>query len=184
MTTNLAHRQNNDNLQHCKARMENKKPVKYGIKQDQDTFMPPEKTGAMKRDNIFHWSIDELIEYKASGVRPKMIIDETYIYKLARLGVSIKNICGLFGISEETFCNNPTFLSAHQEGRSHLASMNRAAIVEHAANGSLDAQKYLDKLIGGDVEIQTLNMNVTARPLEQVPTENLLEIVLKDEKKE
>jgi hypothetical protein len=158
--------------------MEEKKPAKYGFKQDKNTFMPPEKTGAMKRDNIFHWSIDELIEYKATGVRPKMIIDESYIYKLARLGISIKNICGLFGLSTESFCNNPTFLNAHREGRSHLAAMNRAAIAEHAANGSLDAQKYLDKLIGGDAEIQTFNMNVTARPLETVSTEDLLEIVV------
>jgi len=163
--------------------MEDKKKAKFPRINSpaSETFMPPETTGAMKRDNPFHWSIDELIEYKSTGVRPKMIIDETYIYKLARLGVSIKNICHLFGISEETFCNNTAFLSTHQEGRANLATANRAAIVAHAANGSLDAQKYLDKLIGGDVEVQTVNMSVTARPLEQIPTENLLDVVFKED---
>jgi hypothetical protein len=180
-SVNLLGTDSHDNLLK-RARMEkSKKPVKYGIKQDQDTFMPPEVTGAMKRDNIFHWSIDELIEYRSTGVRPKMIIDETYIYKLARLGVSIKNICGLFGISEETFCNNQTFLSAHRSGRSHLATANRAAIVEHAANGSLDAQKYLDRYLGGDVVQESVNLTVSPRPLESVPTEQLIEIVY-DEK--
>ncbi len=162
-----------------------KKPVFHRPNQKpRDTFMPPETMGAMKRDNIFHWSIDELIEYKATGVRPKMVIDETYIYKLATLGISIQNICGLFGVAEANFHRNPAFVSAHQEGRSKLATANRAAIAEHAANGSLDAQKYLDKLIGGDIELTTVNMNVTARPLEQVPTENLLEVVFKETKDE
>jgi len=160
-----------------------KKPTFHRPNQKpRDTFMPPETMGALKRDNIFHWSIDELIEYKSTGVRPKMIIDESYIYKLAQIGVSIDNICGLFGISKETFLNNAAFLTAHRQGRSQLASRNRAAIVEHAANGSLDAQKYLDKLIGGDVETQSVNLSVGQRPLENIPTENLLNVVFKEEK--
>jgi hypothetical protein len=50
-------------------------------------------------------------------------------------------------------------------------------------NGSLDAQKYLDRIMGGDVDTQNVNLNVSQRPLENVPTENLIEIAMKDHEK-
>jgi hypothetical protein len=74
-------------------------------------------------------------------------------------------------------------LAAHREGRSECGSRIRAAIVEHAMNGSLDAQKYLDRIMGGDVDTQNVNLNVSQRPLENVPTENLIEIAMKDHEK-
>lgn len=161
--------------------MENKKPVKYGGNQNKDTFMPPETMGKIKGPSIWDFSIDELIEYKMTGQKPKRILDVDVIKSLAKIGVSIKNICGLFNVSQETFCNNPSFLNAHREGRAEIGSKNRAAIVEEAEKGSLQAMIYLDRYLGGDTEVQTVNMTVTARPLEEVPTENLIDVVLKDE---
>lgn len=162
-----------------------KKPTFHRPNQKpRDTFMPPETMGKMKGPSVWDFSIDELIEYRATGVKPQRILDVDVIYSLAKIGVSIKNICGLFKVSEETFCNNAAFLSAHQQGRSECGTRIRAAIVEHAMNGSLDAQKYLDKIMGGDVDTQNVNLNVSQRPLENVPTENLIEIAMtRDEDK-
>jgi hypothetical protein len=154
-----------------------KKTVKYGGRQA-DTFMPPETTGAMKRDNPFHWSLDELIEYKQTGVRPKMVLDDRIIFTMARAGVSIANICQIFSVSQESFCNNDAFLSAHREGRAQIGAKNRALIVEQALNGSLQAQIYLDKMLGGDINTDTVNINVSTRPLENVDTTTLIELVI------
>jgi hypothetical protein len=155
-----------------------KKVVKYGGNQDKNTFMPPETTGAMKRDNPFHWSLDELIEYKQSGVRPKMVLDDSIIFTMARAGVSIDNICAIFQVTRESFCNNDSFLTAHREGRAQIGAKNRALIVEQALAGSLQAQIYLDKMLGGDVNTDTVNINITQRPLEQVDTSTLIELVI------
>jgi hypothetical protein len=142
-----------------------------------DTFMPPETMGKMKGPSVWDFSIDELIEYRMTGHKPQRILDADVIRALAKIGVSLENIAGLFSVSKETIINNSAFLTAHKEGRAECGTRIRAAIVEHAMNGSLDAQKYLDKIMGGDIEVQTVNMNVTARPLEQIPLENLIDVI-------
>ena len=47
-----------------------------------------------------------------------------------------------------------------------------------ALSGDLDAMKYLDKLIGGDIEQSNINLTVTAQPLKEISTEQLLEFTL------
>ena len=123
-------------------------------------------------------SLDELIEYRKTGVRPAMIIDIDTIEEMARTGSSIQTICGIFKISKETFYNNPAFLTAFNSGRANLAHRLRGAIVEDAfENNILQAKLYLDKMLGGDNETVNITATVEAKPLESVPTDNLLEIM-------
>jgi hypothetical protein len=133
--------------------------------------------GAMKKHPL-HMSLDELIEYRKTGVRPAMIIDIDTIEEMARTGSSIQTICGIFKISKETFYNNPAFLTAFNSGRANLAHRLRGAIVEDAfENNILQAKLYLDKMLGGDNETVNITATVEAKPLESVPTDNLLEIM-------
>jgi hypothetical protein len=148
-----------------------------------NTFMPPETMGAMKK-NPWHMSIDELIEYKSTGVKPKYIIDPEKIYTLAKSGVSIKNICGIFGFNETTFMSNSAFTSAHAQGRSEVATLNRAMILEQAMNGSLDAMKYLDKYMGGEAaDTLNINHNIIPKEIQEAPTYDL-KSMLKDDNNE
>lgn len=159
------------------------KPIKklYGMHKT-ETFMPPETMGKMKGPSPIDMSIDELIEYRMTGHKPKRILDVDVILSLAKSGVSIKNICEIFNITQETFCNNSAFLSAHREGRSLCGASVRAMIYQHAQNGSIDAAKYLDKILGGDIVEEKVNFSFSNRPLENLATENLLEIVFEEPK--
>jgi hypothetical protein len=144
-----------------------------------DTFMPPETMGKMKGSSPWDFSIDELIEYKKTGVKPKRILDVDTMYALAKCGVSLANVAGLFDTSIETISQTPTLLTAHQNGRAECGSKIRAMIFQHAENGSLDAAKYLDKLMSGEGSLDPqVNVNINTRPLEQVPTSNLIDLIL------
>ena len=145
-----------------------------------DTFMPPETMGKMKGPSVWDMSLDELIEYRSTGNKPKRILDVDVIYALAKTGVSIENICGLFSYSRESFCNNDAFLTAHRNGRSECGIRIRASIVEHARNGSLDAAKYLDRITGGDIIQENVNLSISQRPLDQTPADNLLEVIYRE----
>lgn len=146
-----------------------------------NTFLPPDTMGSMKKHPL-HMSLDELIEYRKTGVKPAMIVDVETIEEMARTGSSIQTICGIFKISKETFYNNPAFLTAFHSGRANLAHRLRGAIVEDAfENNMLQAKIYLDRMLGGDNETVNINATVEAKPLEAVPTDNLLEIMYRAE---
>lgn len=147
-----------------------------------DTFMPPESMGKMKGPSVIDMSLDELIEYRMTGQKPQRILDADTIFGLARIGVSIDNICDLFKMSKQTFMDNAAFKTAHAEGRAGCGTRIRAMIYQHAENGSLAAAQYLDKITGGDVVQENVNLTVTQRPLEQVDTEQLIEIAFKEKK--
>lgn len=147
-----------------------------------DTFMPPDKTGSIKRHPL-HMSVDELTEYRKTGVVPPVIIQPGQIKELAENGNSISTICSLFKISRETFHKNSAFLTEFYEGRGQVARLIRQQLVDQALHeNSIQAMIYLDKILGGDAETVNINATVTARPLEDVKTEDLIEIAFKDKK--
>ena len=127
-------------------------------------------------------SVDELIEYRKTGVKPKIIIDPAMIEEMARVGSSAQTICGVLGINRDTFDKNDAFQAAFKAGRANLAHRLRGAIVDDAfENNSLQAKIYLDKILGGDSETVNINATVTPKPLENVPTDNLLEVMYRAE---
>lgn len=146
-----------------------------------DTFMPPEATGKMKLHPV-HMSVDELIEYRKTGVRPPVIIEPGMIETMAKSGNSVQTICYVLGISKETFYKNTAYLTEFQAGRgqvAHQVTVKLAALALEENNAA--ALMYLHKLWGGDIE-PTININATvsARPLEQASTEDLIEVAVKN----
>lgn len=141
--------------------------------------VPPEKMGKMKRDNIFHWSLDELIAYKAQGIMPVMIIDESNVYKLASCGISKKVICDILDVSMNWFITNSVLNAAFEKGRAAIAAKNRAKLVESAFDGNVQAMVYIDKIMGGDDVKQDVTVNVINADLKEVPTDQLIEVMFK-----
>lgn len=141
--------------------------------------MPPEATGKMKKHPV-HMSVDELIEYKKTGVRPPVVIMPGMVKELAKTGSSVQTICYVIGISKETFYKNQAYLTEYQEGRGEIARNVRARIAEQALEeNNLQALLYLDRAIGGDVETVNVNAQISARPLENADTNDLIEVTVK-----
>ena len=113
-----------------------------------DTPIYPDTMGAMKKHPL-HMSLDELIDYRATGVKPKYIIDDTLLFQLGKIGASLKTVAQMLSVAENTITENPAFLSAWQNGRSELASKNRAKIAEKAniALKQVAEQKKLDIIV-------------------------------------
>lgn len=141
------------------------------------TSIPAKTMGAIKRHPL-HMSLDELIQYKTTGVQPKIIISEDILFRLGEIGASLKNTAQVLNVTEETISSNAPLLSAWQKGRANVGTKVRALIVEDALNGNLQAKIYLDKMLGGDTITDNLNVTVTAQPLKEVSTEQLLEFTL------
>lgn len=157
------------------------KPKSAAGSRPADTFLPPDTMGAMKK-NPLHMSLDELIEYRKTGVKPKLIIDPDTIEEMARTGSSIQTICGILKVSKNAFYSNGAFMTAFNSGRANLAHRLRGAIVEDAFDKDLlQAKLYLDKMLGGDSETVNINATVEAKPLEHVPTDSLLEVMYREQ---
>lgn len=123
--------------------------------------------------SIMHWSIDELVEYKASGKKPQTILDPDKIYLLAKNGLSIPNIGKIFDLSKTQFHKDEAYMSAYNRGVAELGAMVRARMVDEALDqGNFQALMYLDKKFGGDDTPQ--EVVITHRPLETADTSELL----------
>lgn len=102
------------------------------------------------------------------------------IEELAALGISTRNIARLCGMDETYIFDNPTRLAAYHRGRANVSSRIRSSIVTDALeNNSLQAKLYLDKIMGGDVVQENINLTVQQQPLRDIPTEDLIEIAMK-----
>lgn len=112
--------------------------------------------------------------------KPQLQMTPEKVEQLARSGVSLKNICGLFQKSFNHISDNPLLLDAFNRGRATVSSRIRSRLVDAALEeNSIQAAIYLDKIMGGDVTTENVNLTVSQRPLEDVPTDQLLEISLK-----
>jgi len=142
---------------------------------------PPDTKGK-KKFGLLDWSLDDLIEYKNNGRPPMRIPDADLLYKLGRAGVSMKNCCDIFGISQDKFYNNMDWVDNWNRGRAEIGSKIRASIVADALEeNNLMAKIYLDKIMGGDKESPTalIQVNVNSE-LGQVSTDDLLNVVFEE----
>jgi hypothetical protein len=99
------------------------------------------------------------------------------IENLAASGISLKNICGIIGKNFSYFSDNPTMKEAFDRGRATVGSRVRARLLDAALEeNSMQAAMYLDKIYGGDTVASEVNVNVTSTPLENVSTEDLLNV--------
>ena len=159
--------------------MEHEKPKSPAGNRKADTFMPPEATGKMKTHPL-HMSVDELIEYRKTGVRPPKIIEPGMVEEMAKTGSSVQTICYVLGISKETFYKNSAYLTEFQAGRGKVASQVTVKLAEQALEeNNVAALIYLHKLWGGDVETVNINATISARPLENADTNDLIEVAVK-----
>ena len=145
------------------------------------TFYKPETKGRYKKGPL-DWSLDELIQYRQNGTPPARIPDAEILYKLGKCGVSLSNACEIFGISKEKFSSNMDWYENWARGRAECGAQIRASIVEDALEKDiLNAKIYIDKIIGGDQVTDKLQVNVTNTQLENVSTEDLLEVMFKQQ---
>jgi len=142
-----------------------------------DTFMPVETTGNFKRDNPFHMSINELIAWKETGQKPKLIMRSEEVFNLAKAGISMKNIAGVYSTTEMTILDNPAFLSAFNDGRAECGSRVRAMIYQHAEAGNLNAAIHLDKLLSGEIQRQEIKLELSTRPAGNISDAELIESI-------
>lgn len=137
---------------------------------------PPDKAGARKGPSPWDMSIDELIDYRRSGNVPRRIFDIGAIYALGKAGVPLNVIAALFQTDPATLASDPAHHQAWLQGRAELGMRARTAIVEHAANGNLDAAKYLDKILCGEKD--TMSITVSADDTARTLTDQQLQAAL------
>lgn len=144
----------------------------------------PESTGS-RRLGPLDWTLDELIEYRKSGVSPKRILDKDVMYKLGKVGVSFNNVCFVLGVSQSKVLENRDYLEAWQTGRAECGARIRASIVQDALEKDLlPAKLYLDKILSGDTPQDVVNINVNTTELTKINTNDLLEIMYRDGKED
>ena len=97
--------------------------------------------------------------------------------QFANKGLSKQTIAGLFEVSITSIDNDPALLAAFNLGRASTAALNRQAIITEALEKeNLTAMIYLDKLMGGDVEVKNVSLSISNGPLKDVSDDKLLEI--------
>jgi len=113
---------------------------------------------------------------KAALVPPRQAVTPEMVETMAYEGLSSSVICGILGVQYSYITDRPELLAAFAKGRSTIGSKIRASLIEDALeNNLLPAKIYLDKIYGGDVEQKNIAVTVTQPPLENIPTEQLLE---------
>jgi transcriptional regulator with XRE-family HTH domain len=106
----------------------------------------------------------------------KKLLSPTTVELFAQHGLSIKSIANLLGTQSITIQNDPEMLAAFEKGRANIGSVVRAAIIDDALNKDLlTAKLYLDKVFNKEDHVQEVNLNISQTPLENIPTEQLLE---------
>lgn len=104
-------------------------------------------------------------------------LTEDTIENLARSGVGVKNICGLFGKTHTFLDDNPLFREAFNRGRSNVATRVRAKLLDAALEeDNMTAAMYLDKIYGGEQVVSEVNLTVTNTPLAEISTNELLDV--------
>ena len=154
-----------------------KKPTPVPVPGRNGAFYSPEGKGK-KKFGLLDWSLDELIAYRQNGTPPMRIPDPDLLYKLGSIGVSMKNCCDIFNVSQDKFYQNMDWVENWNRGRAECGAQIRASIVEDALEkDNLMAKIYIDKIIGGDKENATalIQVNVNGE-LAQVSTEDLLNV--------
>ncbi len=138
----------------------------------------PETTGRFKRGPL-DWSLDQLIEYRQSGVSPARIPDKDLLFKLGSYGVTMEATADIFGISIEKFTSNLDWYDNWKAGKTSCGVRVRAKLVAQALEeNSTTALIYLDKIFGGDVS--NVNININNNTLGAVKTQDLLEVMFTD----
>jgi hypothetical protein len=107
----------------------------------------------------------------------KTLISPERVEKMAREGLSQWTIASIFECQYTTIDNNPELMTAFNKGRADFAQRTRAKVIESAfENNVVPAQIYLDKIFSKEEDIKKVEVSVSTRPLENIPTEQLLEI--------
>jgi hypothetical protein len=147
--------------------------------------MDAEIIGNSRRPHPWHMSVNELLEYKASGLRPALIINEDIVFKLAQIGVSLENTAEICGVGMTFFTEHKNYHNAWKLGRAEVGAKIRASLVEDAlVKDVLNAKIYLDKTMNAGEAVQSISVEHSvkqANPLENVPTQALLNVLYKED---
>lgn len=105
-------------------------------------------------------------------------LDARRVEELASYGVPARNICALFGKEFMAINNDPELWAAFNKGRAGIGAKVRASIVDQALEKeSLTAMIHLDKVFNNDQQAQQVELSVKNDILNDVPTEDLINIM-------
>ena len=128
------------------------------------------------KDTFDPATLNNIAQLQAVAMTPKRFLTPDIVEKMASQGLSKSVIAGLCSSTWAAVSEDPKLEEAFNRGRSEIGQRVRTALIEDALEKDLlPAKIYLDKIYGGDVEQKNLNVSITARPLENIPTETLLE---------
>lgn len=120
-----------------------------------------------------------LIADNLPGTKPppkRSLFNPKNIEMCAEQGLSMESAAGIFGHATVAIIHNPEMLEAYKRGRSKAGSLIRASLMDDALNKDiLQAKLHLDKVLNKEDNTQQVNLTVTKSPLENIPTEQLLE---------
>lgn len=100
---------------------------------------------------------------------------------MAMEGMSQWTICGLYECGVNTINETPELLEAFNKGRANIAKQLRSGLINDAlVDNNIGVKLYLDKIYSKEDDTKKVELSVSSRPLENVPTEQLLEIDYED----
>lgn len=103
--------------------------------------------------------------------------NEAAIELMAEHGLTLKVIASLHGKLCTDISGDPVLMAAYEKGRSNIAARIRASLLNDALNKDLPyAKLHLDKVLNKEDTAQNVNLNITQTPLENVSTEELLNL--------
>jgi hypothetical protein len=103
------------------------------------------------------------------------------VEEMAATGMSQWTICSLFECQFSTISDTPDLLAAFNKGRAQVGQRIRSELVKDALeNNIVPVKLYLDKIYSKEDDTKKVELSVSERPLENVPTEQLLEIDFED----
>lgn len=104
-----------------------------------------------------------------------------HVHDLAASGLSMKAIAHLMHKDHAFISKDPILQNAYNQGRALIGAKVRASIVSDALEkDNLTAKLHLDKVLNNEAQVQQVEISVKNDTLNDVPTEQLIDIMYKD----
>lgn len=119
------------------------------------------------------------------SIRHSLELEPKVVYEFACLGISKFKICDLYHCDHNYIDEDPALLAVYNQGRANIGTKVRSSIIVDALDKDiLQAKIHLDKIYNKeDASVHQVDVTVNQRPLEEIDTNNLIEIMYKDEGK-
>ena len=127
----------------------------------------------------FDWSVEQILEHKATGKPLQRIPDRDVLRKLGASGISMTTAADIFNVSYAEFSNTPEYIDNFKAGRSSVIGRVRTSIVNDALEkDSLNAKIYLDKIWATDNQPDKIEISARNKDFDNIKTSDLIEVMV------